>query len=220
MGSAASPAQKAYYSTFLVPMWRGQLETLGKLARDYRTYLLALACLQQAKGPGGDPAALAEFCQKWQLPLTMPVIGPTSLLRGLAKGVTGTAPISSLKAFNAATGMVAPAITTAGHSPAALFDITGALNWGVKILGAMAPLLGTIQVEGALYVALNNRKIVSLADQTDVMRVLQSARTSTILCQQASQSKDRLASKWQEIGSLAQKMEAIRRDLGLPEDSL
>ena len=91
MRQGPSTAQRAYYATVLVPMWRGQLDEFGRVARNYRNHLLALECLRVAKGPGADPAQLAEFCKKWKIPLSIPIIGPTSWLRRAAKFVGGVA---------------------------------------------------------------------------------------------------------------------------------
>jgi hypothetical protein len=73
-------------------------------------------------------------------------------------------------------------------------------------------------MEGASLRALNPR-YVSPEDQTKVLQILQSARTPGILFQQARDSKERLSTKWQDTMRLAEKMERIRQDLGLPEEN-
>src|SRR5881296_4069948 len=85
----ANSAQKLYYITILLPMWRGQLEQLGNVQRDLRYHLLAVECLRIAKGPGADPVGISEFCRKWQIPLTLPFVGPTAILRKVGKLVGG-----------------------------------------------------------------------------------------------------------------------------------
>ena len=191
-GAGPSPAQKAYYLTVLLPMWRGKLDELVAAQRDYRQHLLAIECLRVAKGPGADPLQLAEFCRRWQIPLTAPLIGPTALLRRAGKAVGGW------------------------PSAGAVFDPTGAINLGVKILGQLAPLLGRIQMEGAVLVALDET-VVSRADQSAVASILDSARTPQVLANRVKDSKDKLARVWGETVKLAQGMEPIRKELGLPE---
>jgi hypothetical protein len=189
---SGSQAQKLYYLTVLVPMWRGQLDQLGAAIRSYRQHLLAAACLVAAKGPGGDPLQVAEFCRKWQIPLTAPAIGPVALLRKVGKAVGGW------------------------PSTAAVFDPTGAINTGTKILGAMVPLIGTIQMQGAQLVAMDT-KIVPLADQTAVLSILDQARTPQNLATKIRASKDKTQAVWNDTLDFATKMDKIRTELGLPE---
>ena len=192
---AASPAQRMYYSTFLVPMWRGQLDELAIACRNYRINLLAVGCLMAAKGPGADPLALAEFCRRWTIPLTAPALGPTAWLRRFSK------------------------IAVGGPSAGSLFDPTGALNWGTKILANSAPLIAAIQMEGAKLLALNTQ-YVSVQDQSAVLSTLANAATPHNLTVQLGRAKQNLERVYDEINKLAEKMEAARMDLGFPEGSL
>jgi hypothetical protein len=173
-------------------MWRGQLDQLGDAQREYRYHLLAVECLRLAKGPGADPLRLAEFLRTWKIPLTLPVIGPTALLRKIGKAVGGW------------------------PSSAAIFDPTGALNMGVKVIGAMAPLIGKIQMRNALLFALDD-KVVPAGDQGSVGSILESAGTPAALMTRVKESKSKLERIWKETVSLAEKMEPIRKELGLPE---
>jgi hypothetical protein len=192
--SGPSAVQKAYYLTILVPMWRGQLDQLAAAERDYRLHLLAVECLRVAKGPGADPLQVAEFCRKWQIPLTLPVIGPTALIRKAGKALGGW------------------------PSAGAVFDPTGAINLGVKIVAQMGPLIGQIQMHNALLVAFDT-KVISMADQNGVGSILESARSPQVLMNRLQESKSKLEGVWSETLKLAEKMEAIRQELGLPETS-
>lgn len=187
-----SAAQKAYYVTFLVPMWRGQLDQLNAANRNYRAHLLAVACLAAAKGPGGDPLELCEFCRKWQLPMTAPVVGPISLLRKIGKAVGGW------------------------PSSAAVFDPTGAINNGIKILGKMGPLLATIQMNNAMLSALNG-KYVPMSDQSAVLGILNGAGNPQNLAAKVRAAQEQAKSTWDATITMAQQMEKIRVELGLPE---
>jgi len=188
-----SGAQKLYYLTVLQPMWRGQLDQLADAEREFRQHLLAVECLRVAKGPGGDPLQLAEFCRKWQIPLTLPVIGPTALLRKIGKAVGGW------------------------PSAGAVFDPTGAINIGIKVIAAMGPLIGRIQMQNALLVALDET-VISKGDQGSVGEILESAGTPQNLMNRVTQSRAKLEKVWNDTQSLAQKMDQIRQDLGLPEN--
>lgn len=190
--SGPSGVQKAYFLTLLLPMWRGQLDQLGAAEREYRHHLLAVECLRVAKGPGVDPVRLAEFCRTWKIPITLPVIGPTALLRKIGKIVGGW------------------------PSQAAVFDPTGAINIGIKIIAQMGPLLGQIQMRNALLIALDS-KIIDQADQTSVGAILESSRTPQALLYRVQESKVKLERIWKATVDLAEKMEPIRKDLGLPE---
>lgn len=187
-----SGAQKVYYLTILQPMWRGQLDLLGNSERDYRNHLLAAECLRVAKGPGIDPLSLAEFCRTWKIPMTLPFVGPTALLRKVGKLAGGW------------------------PSSAAIFDPTGAINLGIKVIGLMAPLLGMIQMRNALLVAFDD-KVIEKGDQVAVGSILQSCQTPQILMIRVKDVKDRLERVWRDTISLAEKMEPIRNELGLPE---
>ena len=188
-----SGAQKLYYLTVLQPMWRGQLDQLADAEREFRQHLLAVECLRVAKGPGGDPLQLAEFCRKWQIPLTLPVIGPTALLRKIGNAVGGW------------------------PSAGAVFDPTGAINIGIKVIAAMGPLIGRIQMQNALLVALDET-VISKGDQGSVGEILESAGTPQNLMNRVTQSRAKLEKVWNDTQSLAQKMDQIRQDLGLPEN--
>jgi len=185
-------AQKVYYLVVLQPLWRGQLDQLADAERGFRQHLLAVECLRIAKGPGADPLQIADFCKKWQLPLTAPIIGPTALLRKIGKLAGGW------------------------PSAAAVFDPTGAINMGIKIMGRMGPLIGQIQIQNALLVVLDE-KVVSKADQGAVGEILESSNSPQDLMRHVADSRAKLEKIWNETTVLAQKMEAIRADLGLPE---
>jgi Cys-tRNA synthase (O-phospho-L-seryl-tRNA:Cys-tRNA synthase) len=60
---------------FLKPLLEGLWDQLHGKVLEHRHHLLALACLAKAAGPGADPMAVARFCKKYKLPLTMPVVG-------------------------------------------------------------------------------------------------------------------------------------------------
>ena len=190
--STSSDAQRLYYTSLLVPMWRGQLDQLTAAMRSYRQHLLAVECLRRAKGDGADPLRIAEFCKAWKTPLTLPIIGPTALLRRLGK----------------IPGLANPSV--------AAFDPAGAIYIGIKILAQMVPLFGRIQVQNAVLIALDE-KVVDRGDQTQVASILQSAVAPQILLQRVKESKDKLTSIWEQTVTLAQKMEPIREELGLPE---
>jgi hypothetical protein len=113
--SGPSGVQKAYFLTVLLPMRQGQLDQLGAAEREYRNHLLAVECLRGAKGPGVDPLRIAEFCRAWKIPMTLPFIGPVALLRKIGKAVGGW------------------------PSQAAIFDPTGAIDQGSKVIAQMAP---------------------------------------------------------------------------------
>lgn len=190
--SAPSGAQKFYYLTVLMPMWRGQLDRLGTAGREYRHHLLAVECLRVAKGPGADPVRLAEFCRTWKVPLTLPVIGPTALLRKIGKAVGGW------------------------PSPAAVFDPTGAINIGIKVIAQLGPVLGKVQMHNARLIGWDP-KVVEHADRTAVGSILESSRTPQDLLTRVRSAKDKLERVWKETVALAEKMEPIRQELGLPE---
>ena len=173
-------------------MWRGQLDQLMTAQRGYRQHLLALNCLQQAVGPGGDPLQVAEFCRRWQLPLTAPAIAPVALLRKLGKLAGGW------------------------PSAAAVVDPTGAINTGVKLLARMGPLIAKIQMDGALLVALDE-KVVSKSDQSQVLAILNGAKTPQALIDAVKRSSDSLRKVWDATVDMAQKLEAARIQVGLPE---
>jgi len=67
--------EKLYYLVVLKPMMEGLWSELHRKVLEHRHHLLALACLAKAAGPGVDPIAVSDFCKKYELPLTMPVIG-------------------------------------------------------------------------------------------------------------------------------------------------
>jgi hypothetical protein len=188
-----SAAQKLYYATILVPLWRGQLDEVGRLAREYRVHLLALECLRRAKGAGIDSVKVSEFCRKWEFPLATPFISPTALLKELLKKGIGLSGVGTV------------------------FDITGAIGKGVKIMAEMGPLLEKLQMQSALLFAFED-KVVPAADQTDVGQIIESSATPKALFDKAKTSKDRLEAKWREVTDQAEKMEAIRIEQGLPEE--
>ena len=190
--SGPSGVQKLYYLTVLLPMWRGQLDQLGDSEREYRNHLLTVECLRVAKGPGADPLRLAEFCRTWKIPMTLPVIGPTALLRKVGKIVGGW------------------------PSQAAIFDPTGSINIGIKVIAQMAPLIGRIQMRNALLVALDD-KVVEKGDQDAVLSILDSCRTPQVLMTRVQDAKNKVERVWKETVALAEKMEPIRKELGLPE---
>jgi hypothetical protein len=124
--------------------------------------------------------------------LTLPFVGPTALLRKIGKAVGGW------------------------PSAAAVFDPTGAINIGIKVIGRIAPLLGRLQMRNALLVALDE-KVVDPADQVDVGSILESCNTPQALTNRLMESRNNLERVWKETISLAEKMERIRLELGLPE---
>jgi len=190
--SQPSNTQKAYYLTILLPMWRGQLDQLAATQREYRNHLLAVACLRKAKGPGVDPLRISDFCRKWKIPLTLPMIGPTALLRKAGKLAGGW------------------------PSAAAIFDPTGAINMGIKVIAQLGPLLGRIQMRNACLYALDD-KVVPKGDQSSVLGILELSRTPQNLMNKVKKSKNKVSQVWKETISLAEKMEPIRQELGLPE---
>lgn len=190
--SKPSGTQKAYYLTILLPMWRGQLDQLTSAEREYRNHLLAVECLRKAKGPGADPLRIVDFCKKWKIPLTLPVVGPTALLRKAGKAVGGW------------------------PSPAAIFDPTGAINMGIKVIAHMGPLLGKIQMKNACLYALDD-KVIPKGDQSSVLGILEMSGTPQLFMNNVKKSKDKVSRVWKETIELANKMEPIRKELGLPE---
>jgi hypothetical protein len=188
----ATGAQKGFFLMILLPMWRGQLDQLMAAQRGYRHHLIAMNCLQQAIGPGGDPLQLAEFCRSWKLPLTLPVIGPVALLRKLGR----------------LPGAFSPAV--------ALFDPTAAITTGVKVLARLGPLIAKIQMDGALLVALDE-KVVSKSDQSQVLAILNGAKTPQALSDAVKRSSDNLRKIWDETVDMAQKLDTARIQVGLPE---
>jgi hypothetical protein len=192
LGVEPSPAQKLYFVMVLQPIWRGQLDQLLNAQRVYRYHLLAAHCLRVGVGPGGDPLRLVEFCRKWQLPLTAPLVGPAALLRKIGKLAGGW------------------------PSAAAVFDPMGAINLGVKVIANMGPLIGKLQIRNAVLVALDE-SVVSVRDQCQVLSILESSETTQLLMTKLTSSKMRLESVWRATQDLAVKMEDARKQLGLPE---
>lgn len=190
--SGPSEIQKFYYLSVLLPMWRGQLDQLGASEREYRNHLLSVECLRVAKGPGPDPLRIAEFCRTWKIPMTLPVIGPTALLRKIGK-IAGGWP-----------------------SQTAIFDPTGSINLGIKVIARMAPLLGRIQMRNALLVALDD-KVVERGDQDAVGSILESCQTPQALMTRVQNAKNKVERVLKETIALAEKMEPIRKELSLPE---
>ncbi len=188
----ASAAQKFYYIGVLQPLWLGQLDQLGDAQREYRYHLLAVECLRRAKGPGADPLRISEFCRTWKIPATLPVIGPTALLRKIGRLAGGW------------------------PSAAAIFDPTGALNLGFKVIGAMAPLIGKIQMRNALLFAIDD-SVVESGDQGDVGSILEGCKTPQELINRLQGAKNKVERVWKETTALAEKMEPIRKEVGLPE---
>jgi hypothetical protein len=190
--SKPSDTQKTYYYLFLLPMWRGQLDKLLDAERNYRYHLLAVECLRKAKGPGVDPLRISEFCRKWNIPLTTPLIGPTDLLRKIGKATGGWL------------------------SAAAMFDPTSAIKYGIKVMAHMGPLLGKIQMNNACLYALDN-KIIPKGDQVSVLEILELSRTPQILMNNVKKSINVVNQVLKETSDLAEKMENIRLELGLSE---
>lgn len=189
MLTTPSLAQKGYFLTILLPMWRGQLDQMLAAQRAFRLHLLAIECLRVAKDPGVDPLRIAEFCRNWKIPLTAPFVGPVAMLRKIAKW------------------------------PSSVFDPTGAINTGVKVIAQMGPLLGGIQMRNAVLVALDE-KVVEIGDQSAVGSILESCPSPNILMSRVQESKDKLSRVWKDTLNLAEKMEPIRKELGLPETIL
>jgi hypothetical protein len=194
MATIPSAAQKGYFLTILLPMWRGQLDQTLTAQREFRLHLLAVECLRVAKGPGVDPLRIAEFCRNWKIPLTAPFVGPVAVLRKIGKAVGGS-------------------------SLAAAFDPTGAINTGVKVIAQMGPLLGSIQMRNAVLVAFDD-KVVEAGDQFAVGSILESCHSPQILMSRVQESKNKLERVWKDTSNLAEKMEPIRKELGLPETIL
>lgn len=190
-----SAAQKGYFLTVLLPMWRGQLDQVLIAQREFRHHLLAVECLRVAKGPGVDPLHITEFCRNWRIPLTAPFVGPVAVLRKVGKAVGGW------------------------PSPAAIFDPTGAINIGVKVIAQMSPLLGKIQMRNAVLVAFDE-KIVALGDQSSVGSILESCHNPQVLMSRVQESKNKLERVWKDTSNLAERMEPVRKELGLPETIL
>jgi hypothetical protein len=176
-------------------MWRGQLGQLYAADRNYRAHLLAMACLAAAKGPGGDPLELCEFCRRWQLPMTAPDVGQVAQVALLLKKV----------------GAVAGGLPLA----VAAIDPTRAINNGIRILGRIAPLLATIQMEGAMLFALD-QKYVPMNDQRTVLAILKGAVHPQILAVKFLTAQQQAQSTWDATLAMALQMEEIRVELGLP----
>lgn len=82
---SSSKQDQNWYKHVMVPLWKNQQNELIRAGVHYRWHLLALECLHRAKGPGRDQLKVAEFCAKSQWAMTLPVIGPTALIRKLGK---------------------------------------------------------------------------------------------------------------------------------------
>ena len=80
----------------------------------------------------------------------------------------------------------------------------------------MVPLIGTIQMQGATLMALDE-KIVSKADQSQVLSILQQSGSPQNLANKIRESKDKTEAVWKATLDLAEKMEKIRTELKLPE---
>jgi hypothetical protein len=60
-------------------------------------------------------------------------------------------------------------------------------------------------------------KTIEVADQTSVGSILELSRTPLVLMTRGQESKTKLERVWKETVNLAEKMESIRKELGLPE---
>lgn len=229
-----TPASKQdldWYKIVMVPLWKNQQAELVRIGVQYRWHLLAMECLRRAKGPGGDPLKVAEFCAKWKWAMTLPVIGPTALIRKLGKssGLLGEL-IAALKGVGG-PGLKLPATahwgTRLGPGQAlstawpqiAVFDITGSINIGVKIMAAMVPLLAKLQMKQAeLFVF--DPKVVPTGDAAQVGRILQRAGMPSSLMKSLKDSQMGYVNAWSQVLVSADTMEQARLDLGLPPDSM
>jgi len=66
---------RLYYILILKLLLKGLWDQLQQKVQEHRHYLLALSCLAKAAGRGGDSLKVAQFCKKYKLVLTMPVVG-------------------------------------------------------------------------------------------------------------------------------------------------
>lgn len=220
-----------WYKFVMIPLWRNQQKELIRAGVHYRWHLLALECLKRAKGPGGDPLKVAEFCAKWQWAMTMPIIGPTALIRKLGKssGLLGEL-IAALKGVGG-PGLKLPSTahwgTRLGPGQAlssawpqiAVFDITGSINIGVKLIAAMSPLIAKLQMKQAeLYIF--DSKVVPPGDMGQVGQIIQRAGMPMSLMKSAKESQMNYVNAWSEVLVSADIMEQARLDLGLPPDSM
>lgn len=220
-----------WYKIVMVPLWRNQQKELVRTGVHYRWHLLALECLNKAKGPGGDPLKVAEFCAKWKWAMTMPIIGPTALIRKLGKssGLLGEL-LAALKGV-AGPGLKLPSTahwgTRLGPGQAlssawpqiAVFDITSSINIGVKLIAAMSPLIAKLQMKQAELFIFDS-KVVPPGDSSQVGQILQRAGTSISLMKSVKESQMKYVNAWSEVLVSADIMEQARLELGLPLDSM
>ena len=227
----SSKQDQNWYKLVMVPLWKNQQKELVRAGVHYRWHLLALECLNRAKGPGGDPLKVAEFCAKWKWAMTMPIIGPTALIRKLGKssGLLGEL-FAALKGVGG-PGLKLPATAhwgprlgpgqalTSAWPQIAVFDITNSINIGVKLVAAMAPLIAKLQMKQAELLIFDS-KIVPPGDSAQVGQILQRAGMPISLMKSVKESQKKYVNAWSEVLVSADIMEQARLDLGLPPDSM
>ena len=60
-------------------------------------------------------------------------------------------------------------------------------------------------------------KVVPKGDQSSVLKILEMSRTPQLFMNNVKKSKDKVSRVWKETIDLANKMDPIRKELGLPE---
>jgi hypothetical protein len=227
----SSKQDQDWYKIVMVPLWKNQQRELIRAGVHYRWHLLALECLNRAKGPGGDPLKVAEFCAKWKWAMTLPIIGPTALIRKLGKssGLLGEL-IAALKGV-AGPGLQLPNMVHWGARTDALqalssawpqiavFDITNSINIGIKLIAAMAPLIAKLQMNQAKLIAFDS-KVVPSGDSGSVGQILDQAGMPKALLEAAKEIQKNYVKSWAALLVSAETMEQARLELGLPPDSM
>lgn len=232
--TALKPSSKQdqnWYRHVMVPVWKKQQLDLVRAGVDYRRHLLAAECLRRAKGPGGDPLKVAEFCVRWRWAMTLSFIGPTALIRKLGKssrllgefiaalkGVGGPGLKLPTTAYWGARTGPGQALSTAWPQ-IAIFDITNSINVGVKLIAAMMPLMARLQMHNAELISLDE-KVVPKGDKAAVGQILQRARMPQPLMRAVDGSLKYYVKTWAAVLVSADTMEQARLDLGLPPDSM
>jgi len=100
-----------------------------------------------------------------------------------------------------------------------VFDPTGALNWGFRILAELGPLLGALQMHEARLVVMNPN-VVPRAWTAKVGQILAKARQPEQLKAAYQASLEQLNVTWDYLLQSVAEMEIHRRELGLPAVAL
>ncbi len=212
----------------MVPLWKQQINQVARVGVAHRRHLLVAECVGRAKGPGADPIKLADLCAPWKTHLNLQIIAPTDLVRKFGKSSGALAElISALGGRTMNKLRTAPVFweKRAGAAQAlssvwpqiAVFDITGAINNGIKIIAALGPLLRHVRIKDAQLIALD-AKVVPQGDLSQVGQILANGRTPEGVAAAVSRSQTAFADAWSSLLESADTMERARLELGLPEE--